>query len=418
MKLIVEVLPRGFKQFAAIIGLLLALPGLLVGFGFLCLTLILVVNGDSDAVIAGLWGFGLAALTLGTGVTLFWHSIASLEKKVSKPLGLLSPWGFVGIFVAYIVVENIFFQSDVFMRLLFPPTLIIIAAIPPLFAVSLFMNRKPDAITWRKGATVFIVTTTISLIFVLVVEGLLMVIWSMSTFNPFEAMVHILDYSSNLFNQNLVLILTRQNIGAFIHFVIIIPLVGALIKPFAALPFLGQLSRRESFLLGAIAGAGYTTLETIILISLDVDWWIRTLTIVAVGSAIHPLGAGLVTLAWRDLFKGEADSWPKWLARFGFAAALSMLWNLGFFTLVSTQPVFGNWLLLGVTNIALLGLGVVFLWQGWSFGQKLIDLEKQPIKRQSIAGPLPVTDYGIAVWAVACLLGIVPAGYVLLQFLK
>ena len=84
MKLTVKVLPRGYKQLAAILGLLLTLPGLLIGFGSLCLILILVMDGDSGIVTAGLLGFGAVALMLGTGVTLFWHSIASLERKVSN----------------------------------------------------------------------------------------------------------------------------------------------------------------------------------------------------------------------------------------------------------------------------------------------------------------------------------------------
>ena len=418
MKFVEKVSSRGVKQFAAIFGLLLALPGFLIGFGVLCVTLILVVDDDSNAVTGGLLGFGVVAVTLGTGVTLFWHSIASLEKKVSQPLNLLSPWGFFGVFAAYIFAGSLLFQSDVLMGLLFPPTIIIIAAIPPLFAVSFFMRRKPNGITWRKGAIVFTVTATMSLIFMVVVEGLLLVIWSVSAFNPFVATVQALDYSGNLFDKNLALILTRQNIGIFIHFVVIIPLVGNFIKALVTLPFLSQLSQRESFLLGAIAGAGYATLEAIILIYFGIDWWIWILIFVAIGSAIHPLGAGLLALAWRDLLKVGAGAWPKWLANFGLAGTLHILWNLGFFTLGSTQPILRNWVLLGITNIALFGLGVMSLWGGWSLGHQLIDVEKQSMDRQGITDPLSLTDNGIAVWAVTCLLGIVPVGYIFLQILK
>lgn len=77
-------LPSWLKRASAIAGLLLLLPGLPLTFGFFCITRMLAVEGDHDAISAGLISFTLTAITLGAGRIVVWHSLRSLQGKNQK----------------------------------------------------------------------------------------------------------------------------------------------------------------------------------------------------------------------------------------------------------------------------------------------------------------------------------------------
>ena len=95
------------KRVIAIGGLLLALPGIFVALGYFCATVILVIEGDRDAIGVGLASFTLMVLTLGAGGVTFWHAWRSLQGWRSKPLHLPPIWllaALFGLFVAMALV--------------------------------------------------------------------------------------------------------------------------------------------------------------------------------------------------------------------------------------------------------------------------------------------------------------------------
>jgi hypothetical protein len=212
----------------------------------------------------------------------------------------------------------------------------------------------------------------------------------------------------------------------FVQVAIIAPLAEELAKPLITLPLLGRLARREAFLVGAMAGAGFAALENVIYAGFGFHFWAGILLVRALGGAIHPLGSGLVALGWRDVRRGEAGAWPRWFARFGLAAGLHALWNGGSLLVITLAGAgfFGelppelNLLGLsaaGTTLALLIILGLAALWLGRAVAQQTALL---PGLRAGESQPeFTLSDRALAIWALACLATIVPAGIAGLQLL-
>jgi hypothetical protein len=150
-----------FKRLIAIAGLFLLLPGLLLAFGLLCMTFVLVVEGETEAVGAGLGGFTLAAISVGAGGTALWHGLRSLQGKVSGPIRLMPVWMMAGAFGLFVAMGLFVSEYNFATALFFPPLLLIAAALPPLLAVSWFMEEKPGGLTWRRGSLAFVGGATV-----------------------------------------------------------------------------------------------------------------------------------------------------------------------------------------------------------------------------------------------------------------
>ena len=116
---------------------------------------------------------------------------------------------------------------------------------------------------------------------------------------------------------------------AFIQLAVIAPIAEEIAKPLVTLPLIGRLARREAFLVAGMAGAGFSALENVIYTSFGAYLWAGVLALCALGGAIHPLGAGLGGLSWRDVLNGERDAWRQGLARFRLAVGMRALWNWG-----------------------------------------------------------------------------------------
>jgi hypothetical protein len=179
-------------------------------------------------------------------------------------------------------------------------------------------------------------------------------------------------------------------------------------------------------LLGAIAGAGFAALENVIYAGFGYYFWAGILVVRALGGAIHPLGAGLVALGWRDVLRGEPKAWRNWLARFGLAAGMHALWNGGSLLVITLAGArfFGELppeidvlglSAAGTTLALLIILGLVALWTGRSIAQDaqvLALLDNEPVKAD-----FTLSDRNVAIWALTCLVAIVPVGITGLQLL-
>lgn len=426
--MITRQMTRRSKQAIAIAGLLLALPGVLMAFGFFCITLFLALDGDNEAVSVGLVTFTLMAVTAGAGGVTAWHSLCSLQGKSSQPLVLPPIWLLAAVFGLVMAIGLFVSENNFATGLFFPPLLLAAAALPPLMAISWFAQQKVDRLTWRRGLVAFAGGATLGIFIALILEILLPTVILALVFGLSEL---VIDRLETLFEA-----LAGKDIGAaltspgfiylFIQVAIIAPLAEELAKPLVTLPLLGRLSRREAFLIGALAGAGFAALENMLYAGFGFSFWAGILIVRALGGAIHPLGTGLVALGWRGVMQGKANAWADWLVNFGLAAGLHALWNGGsalVITLAGAQffgelPPEINVLGLsaaGTTLALLMVLGLAALWIGRNLGQETPGVESQAGSPTDLSFIL--SDRAVAIWALACLAAIVPAGIAGLQIL-
>ncbi len=406
LKLATRSVPTWLKRASAFVGLLLLLSGLPLAFGFFCITLTLVVERDRDAVSAGLISFTLIAVTVGAGGVIAWHSLRSLQRKKSNFFRLPPAWIIASSF-ALLLAAGLFLSGSNFISgLLFPPILPAAASLPPLLAASWFTRQYADTLTWRQASVAFVGGATLGVLVALVLEIMFPAIVLVLVFNLAEIVTsNIEELFKTLAGENIATPVTSPGfIYVLIQVIIIAPIAEELAKPLAALAFTGRLSRRDAFLGGAMAGAGF-----------GYYFWAGILVVRALGRAVHPLGSGLVALGWRDVLRGEPKAWPNWLAHFGVAVGLHALWNGGsllvitlagaqFFAELPPEIVILRLSAAGTTLILLTILGLVGLWLGDSVARNSVvssrftscSLHLSPMARGrgGRAGNYPLTGKG------------------------
>ncbi|OQY27952.1 MAG: hypothetical protein B6243_12535 [Anaerolineaceae bacterium 4572_5.2] len=417
-------IPRWLKQLLMIGGLLAAIPGALVATGFLCGGLVAVVDGADDFVGPAIALLLAAIALLGGGGALFLHGMRSAGGKASTPMRLWPVWALFGLFGLALAI-GLFVEDTFAAALIFPPALIAAAALPPLAAVSWFSRRQTKGFTWRRASLAFTGGGTVGVFVAIALEILLPLFVVALAFSvPGLVMDRLEDLLDALAGEDLSSAVTS---GGFIYLMvqvaIIAPLAEEIAKPLAILPLANRLSRRQAFLVGAMAGAGFAALENIMYAGFGFAFWAGILAIRAPGAAIHPLGAGLMTLAWRDVMRREPGAWRGWVARFGLAAGMHALWNGGSLLVLTLAGAkfFGPepaeidvpGLSAGGTTLALLLiLGLLALWLGRATAQQLLAGE-EPLKLRPTE--FEISDRAMAIWGLACLVAIVPAGIAGLQ---
>ena len=415
------------KSIMLIAGLLLFLPGLVMALLNLCIMPFVILGSSRDSLGIGTASFVLLMLTLGAGGVVAWHATRSLDGKPSRPLQLPPVWIIAGLFGLCLVAGAVSRVDDTLAAFVFPPTLLITAAIPPLFAVSWFAQPRADGLTARRGVVAFVGGATVGVTVAVLLEILLPAIAFAFVFGLGDLAIKSLqNLLTDLAGRQVAQALANPGfIFVFIEAAIIAPLAEEFAKPLATLPLIGRLSRRDAFLVAAMAGAGFAALENVVYTSFGAYLWSGVLVLRARGGAIHPLGAGLVGLSWRDILNGERDAWRNGLARFGAAFGMHALWNGGtllVLALAGTQfatsgnlPPKLNILGLsaaGTTLALLVVLGLAALWLGRSVAQS-VRIESQA----ESAAQFTLSDRAVAIWAFACLVAIVPVGVAALRLL-
>lgn len=421
-------LSKKVKRAIAIASLLLFLPGLPLALGFFCMILIVVIEGGSEALSIGLGGFTLIAIMLGAGGITLWHSLQSLQGKTSRSLNLPPVGAMAGVFGLCVVLGLFITESNFAAGLLFPPLLLLGAAVPPLLAVSWFTAQKAGRLTWRRGVVAFAGGATIGVAVALILEIMLPLIVLSVVLNLAEiATARLEDLFTALAGENIAAAITEPGfIFLLIQLAIIAPLAEEIAKPLITLPLIGHLSRRDTFLIGAMAGAGFAALENVLYAGFGFYFWAGILVVRALGGAIHPLGSGLVALGWRSVLRNEPGAWLNWLTRFGLAVGIHALWNGGsllIITLAGAQffgqlPPEINILglsMAGTTMALLIILGLAALWVGRSIVQK-VELAASDNCESAKPGFI-LSDRNVAIWGMVCLVAIVPVGITGLQLL-
>jgi RsiW-degrading membrane proteinase PrsW (M82 family) len=428
-------LPDWLKNLIGIVSLFWAGLGFPCLVGFLCFATMSGFSATTYDLYPALASFTLAALTGGAGLVITWHAFRSAAHSPSTPMHLRSVWYWGGLFVVCLICGWFLVQIGFIPALFLPPLLLAAAAAPPLFAMAWFASRSEEALTWRRGLVAFAGGATISVSLAAALEVLA----------PGLVLTLVSGLADTVLPQISALLAAPVGYGAaakianptfvfvFVQLAIVAPLVEELVKPLVTLPVLGYLKGREAFLVAAMAGAGFAALENVLYASLGISFWTGVLVVRALGGAIHPLGAGLVGLGWRDVLRGEPQAWRKWGLRYGLAVSLHALWNGGSLLVIGLAgeqfvgrlPAGVNALGLsaaGITLAVLAVAGLAALWLGRRIAQGT-DAQAEAAPLAPVLGgdqnelAFPLSDRTVAIWALACLAAIVPAGITGLQLL-
>jgi hypothetical protein len=213
---------------------------------------------------------------------------------------------------------------------------------------------------------------------------------------------------------------------ALVELTVVAPLVEETVKPLVTLPLVRHLERpRDALLLGAAAGAGFAALENVLYATAGLPIWMGILAVRALGAAVHPLGTGLVTLGWHGLLRRQPDAGRRWLGGYGLAIGMHALWNGGTALLLALlgAQFFGEAPpeldVLGVTVagslLALLALeGVAVFVGARALARRLAIPEGPEVEEVPVPGGLS-PDQVMVVWALICLLVLLPLGLAVLQ---
>ncbi len=418
-----------WKRLICNLGLLLALAGLLVSpvLGILWLATAFV----SETPLYGIPILVFMVLVPGAGLVAFSQANGSLKGKPSRPMRLLSPAAALGTFITLMLIGLLITNQKIVSDLFLPPVFLILAALPPLAAVAWFMPKHPvsdgagqSQQTWRRGLLAFFGGATVSVFMALVLEILVPLV-SLSLIA--DAARHVLarlnDFSLTNGGRGIISALNDPFfVYLFIEIAVIAPLVEELVKPLVTLPLLRTLNRQETFWVGALAGAGFAMIENVIYGTGWFSIWAGVFILRAIGGALHPLGSGLVALGWRDVLRGEPGATNRWFKQYALAVLIHAIWNGGSLLVITLggarffgdlPPEIG---ILGtsmgsITLAFLIILGVGSLWIGRAYGhdRPLIAAPTTDGDAPSEAGFAP-SERALALWALACLLAIVPMG--------
>ncbi len=423
-------IPARLKRIVLGAGGILALFGLPAVLNLFCIVPLSILNDDANAPAYALVSLMLAFATFGSGGLAFWHANQSLQGKLSRPIRLLSMLLLMDVFGVVLIAGFMLTYGEVLPGLFIPPLLILAAMLPPMWAISWFTSQEPGdlggmqnggtslKLTWRRGAVSFAGGATVGMLVTIGLGFLLSTVILALLSTPVQTAMREMDlFLCTLRYANLGAGLRNPGfLRAFIFFTGILPVVEELAKPLAVLPLAKYLNRQESFLLGAIAGAGFAVLESTILATLGLALWFEILFVLALGSAVQPLGAGLMALSWQEVLHGEAEAGKRWAQRFGIVVVTHAAWNAASLLLILVggamiQNQLPSYIdssialaVIGGLLLFLILLGGSALFLGRAAGQG-----KSSFPVFAPANRIP------AIWALACLLVILPAGFVLLR---
>ncbi len=437
--------PTWLKRTVMIAGLILAIPGLLIAINLFCIVpLVMLTDSGMEIMIYGVASLTITLLTLGAGGAAFWHGDRSLKNKPSRPLRLPSLVALVGMFCLLIVLGLSIMENNIGTGLLFPPILLVAAILPPLWAVSWMIpyvhaSQVPDqrreesvseasqsgavkhVMTWRRSLLSFAGGATIGVFIAIILEILLPVIILSRVFNLSDIVLNsISTLLQALTSAEVAEALTSPGfVFVFVQIAIIAPVAEEIAKPLVTLPLLRNLNKQETFWIGAMAGAGFAAVENIVYATSGLYLWAGILLVRALGGALHPFGSGLVALGWRDVLRGEKGAHTNWWRRFGIAVAAHSAWNGGSLLVITLGGArfFGKLPaaidVLGLSTAAttlaflvILGLSALQIGRAYGHDKPLLFFEEGELADTRFTP----SDQAAAIWALACLAAIVPAG--------
>jgi RsiW-degrading membrane proteinase PrsW (M82 family) len=403
---------RRLKILVLVWGLLWLGVAALAGLAFL----VAAVVGDVDPYVSlGL----MVLLTAGLGgglVTYFaWRS---MTKAPASPLRLPPVWALGGGFVLALAVGLGLWQADISTGFLMPVFAALAAALAPLAVISWIVGRQPGGVTARRGWVSLGLGATAStsaayLLNTLLPAAILFLVFGLAdTLLPqAEELLDALQFGS--LTEEL---LSPWFLAALVEIAVVAPLVEEMVKPLPLLPLLKRVgSARDALLLGALAGAGFAIVENVLYAAMLGESWGGVLTVRALGAALHPLGTGLMAVAWWRVLRYEPGAAGRWARNYGLAVGAHALWNG---TCVVAAAVANAWFqgwevdVLGVTDAAVVLALLAVEGVGLLAALRALVRRWEPTAEAGEPVPLPTmpTERAIAVWGLVCLVVLLPVG--------
>lgn len=418
-------IPKRLKRKIAVAGAILALFGLPAAINLFCIVPFTIFSSTSDTQSYTLMSLLLVFVTTAAGGVIFYHTNRSLNGKPSRPLRLPSALLLMDIFGASLIVGIFVALYQLVPGLIVPVLLFLAAALPFVWTISWFSTDRENpksSLTWRRGMVAFAGGTSVGLFIAIGLEILVLLLILVLGQNLFASITDNLNTFFRVLGRTrwIVALTNSSFVFIFLYFTLLTPLIEEVAKPLVTLPVLPHLNMQETFWIAAIAGAGFAVVENSLYATLGFSIWMGFLFVRALGSAVQPLGAGLVAQGWWKVLHGEPGAWKTWAQRFGIAVVLHVAWNTASLlaillgeTLIARNILsrvgWPGLVALGTLFIFLILLGITTLWVGCALWHG-----KTPVffKEASDEWNAPL-NRSMAIWALACLMVILPAGIIL-----
>jgi RsiW-degrading membrane proteinase PrsW (M82 family) len=405
---------KRLKVLVGLWGLLWLGIGGLAGLAFLATAALDPWNWERSLWLALLLLAGLA----GGGATAY-AALRSLFGWRIGPVWLPPPWALAGGFVLALAAGLGLWQARISTAFLMPLFAAAAATLGPLAVASWILRsggREVKAITtprglagWGLGATA---STALAFVLNTLLGGAALLLVIGVSDQVLDLVGDLLDSLAGGLGEELA---SPVFLLGLVQAAVLAPLVEELVKPLPLLPVLKRLpAARDALLLGVLAGAGFAAVENLLYAATFGDAWSGVLVVRLLGSALHPLGAGLMAVAWWGVRRGEPGAAAHWGRYYGLAVGAHALWNG---TCVVAAAIAGAWFqgwevdLLGVTEGAVLLALLAAEGIGLLAALRAIARRFQPAdKAGEEAALLPglPTDRAIAVWGAICLVVLLP----------
>ncbi len=415
-------------------GAALFLPALPLVLAFCCIVSEASRYSNDETLAVGLGVVAVMTVGLVCGGTMLFQGSNAMSGKPSRRLSLPPLWSVVGGFVLVLVTGVGLWQVQGISALLGPWFVITAAALPPLAALVWAADGRTGWLTVRRVGVAFSAAATASVLLAILLEILApyTIVWLMLDLGEpvIDALEGLVDMLAG--GQVAHALTSPGFMLALIELAVVAPLVEEFAKSLVVLPLLAGMearptSRRDVFLLGAVAGAGFAAVENILYALFGGRYWGGILLVRALGAAVHPLGTGLMALAWHTIL-GKRNRVPSekpvfWIGLVALAVGQHALWNGGLvlWMALSGAAFFGPQpqevgvmgVSVAVGMLALIALEGVALWVGMRTLSRRLGSGFEPDAALPVGRPSP--ERLVALWAVFCLVVLLPVGLAVLR---
>ena len=439
---------KTWKVLSNITGILMMIPGmpvLLLGLAWIVYSCWVLVNPNpytENAAKYGILWIVVVWLTVICGLILVTQAGASLNNRISRPVRFPS---FLILVWALIIlgVSGWMMVDTPAGGLLFPPIFFLAGVLPPL-AVLTWGQPQGQQLTWRRFLLAFAIGSSLAVLLAILLEVFLpffILTIAQGLYEQIQATAKtVLDALSGKTVSNV--ISSPFFIMALIELGIIAPLVEEFVKPLLVLPMIHNAEgRKQAFWVGASAGAGFAALENLLYTGFGLNIWQGILVLRILSAAVHPLGAGLVALGWYEVFHPDEQTGVNrrnrlvnWLGGYAPAVGIHALWNGGsllVFSLASTEFFGKTSAEVDIFGLTLAGISLAFLIVVGVGALMVFRSIAQQSEAQSIETLNPVSwveqgaemaggagQKSLALWAITCLLMVLPLVISTLQVLQ